>query len=172
MSRTNRQITLVARPSGYPKLSDFKLLTPPVPTPQEGQILVQTLYLSVDPYMRGRMNAGRSYAPGVQIDAVMTGGIVGKVIDSKNADFQEGDIVQGDLGWQEFAMSDGNNLRKIDPDLAPISTALGILGMPGFEISSVPGTKSAFEPLVWCYGASTEALTEHPIASLDIPLRF
>jgi len=131
MSKTNRQITLAARPSGYPKLSDFKLLTPPVPTPQEGQILVQTLYLSVDPYMRGRMNEGRSYAAGVQIDEVMTGGIVGKVIDSKHSDFQEGDIVQGNLGWQEFGISDGGDLRKIDPDLAPISTALGILGMPG-----------------------------------------
>ena len=131
MSDINRKFTLAARPVGYPKPSDFDLVTEPIPVPEDGEVLVHTNYLSVDPYMRGRMNDRASYAPNVQIGEVMVGTVVGEVVASKNPDFQVGDIVTGGLGWQEYGVSDGNNLRKVDPTLAPISTALGILGMPG-----------------------------------------
>ncbi|MCI0488616.1 MAG: NADP-dependent oxidoreductase [Blastocatellia bacterium] len=131
MAETNRQITLAARPVGYPKESDFKLIETPVPVPAEGEILIRALYLSVDPYMRGRMNDVKSYVPPIQIGEVMGGGVVGEVLESDNPHFQEGDIVEGLLGWQEYAVSNGQGLRKIDPEIAPISTALGVLGMPG-----------------------------------------
>lgn len=131
MSNVNRKFTLAARPIGYPKPSDFELATDPIPIPEDEEVLIRTHYLSVDPYMRGRMNDRASYAPNVQIGEVMVGSVVGEVIDSKNPDFQAGDIATGGLGWQEYAVSDGSNLRKVDPTLAPISTALGILGMPG-----------------------------------------
>ena len=131
MSDINRKFTLAARPVGYPKPSDFDIVTEPIPVPKDGEVLVHTNYLSVDPYMRGRMNDRASYAPNVQIGEVMVGTVVGEVVASKNPDFQVGDIATGGLGWQEYGVSDGNNLRKVDPTLAPISTALGILGMPG-----------------------------------------
>ena len=131
MSNVNRKFTLAARPVGYPKPSDFDLVTEPIPTPNDGEVLVRTNYLSVDPYMRGRMNDRASYAPNVQIGEVMVGSVVGEVVASKNSDFQVGDFATGGLGWQEYGMSHGSNLRKVDPTLAPISTALGILGMPG-----------------------------------------
>ena len=131
MAETNRQITLAARPVGYPEESDFELVEKPVPVPGEGEILVRALYLSVDPYMRGRMNNVKSYVPPIQIGEVMGGGVVGEVLKSNNPNFQEGDIVEGLLGWQEYAISNGQGLRKIDPEIAPLSTALGVLGMPG-----------------------------------------
>lgn len=131
MSTINRQILLAARPAGFPKDSDFRLVESAVPAPGEGQILVRSIYLSVDPYMRGRMNDVKSYAPPVPIGGVMGGGVVAKVIQSNNPAFNEGDIVEGMFGWQEFALSDGQGVRKIDPAVAPISTALGVLGMPG-----------------------------------------
>ena len=131
MPNINRQITLASRPVGYPKLSDFKLVESPIPVPKEGQILVRTLYLSLDPYQRGRMSDAPSYAKPVQIGEVMIGEIVGKVIESHHPEFKEGEIIAGYLGWQEYAVSDGKGLRKVDPTLAPISTALGVLGMPG-----------------------------------------
>lgn len=131
MPTMNRQITLAARPVGFPKDSDFKLVENPVPTPGDGQILVRSIYLSVDPYMRGRMNDVKSYAPPVQIGEVMGGGVVARVVASNNPGFKEGDIVEGMFGWQDYAVSTGQGVRKIDPSLAPISTALGVLGMPG-----------------------------------------
>lgn len=127
----NRQITLAARPVGYPKESDFKLVETPIPTPEDGQVLVKTIYLSVDPYMRGRMNQRRSYAPNVQIDEVMVGGVIAQIVESKHTDFQIGDIVNASIGWQEYGVTQGEGLRKIDPSIAPISTGAGILGMPG-----------------------------------------
>jgi NADPH-dependent curcumin reductase CurA len=127
----NKQIVLAARPTGFPKDSDFKLVESPIPTAADGQILVRSIFVSVDPYMRGRMNDVKSYAPPVPIDGVMGGGAVAKVIQSNNPVFKEGDIVEGMFGWQEYAVSNGQGVRKIDPSLAPISTALGILGMPG-----------------------------------------
>ncbi len=127
----NRQITLAARPVGYPKESDFKLVETPIPTPDDGQVLVKTIYLSVDPYMRGRMNQARSYAANVEFKEVMVGGVVAQVVESKHADFASGDIVNAHIGWQEYGVSSGDGLRKIDPSIAPISTGVGILGMPG-----------------------------------------
>lgn len=128
---TNKQITLAVRPVGFPKESDFRLVEAPVPTPGPGQFLVQSLYLSVDPYMRGRMNAAKSYAPPVELGGVMVGGVVGQVVESHHPRFAAGEIVEGYFGWQQYAVSDGVGARKVDPSLAPISTALGVLGMPG-----------------------------------------
>ncbi|MFI4985914.1 MAG: NADP-dependent oxidoreductase [Alphaproteobacteria bacterium] len=127
----NRQVLLTSRPKGEPSESDFTLVETPVPTPGEGELLVRALYLSLDPYMRGRISDRPSYARPVGIGEVMTGGVVGRVAASRHAQFHEGDIVEGRLGWQDFAVSRGKGLRKIDPALAPISTALGVLGMPG-----------------------------------------
>ncbi|MCY4403827.1 MAG: NADP-dependent oxidoreductase [Candidatus Poribacteria bacterium] len=127
----NRQITLASRPVGYPKESNFKLIETPIPTPEDGQVLLKTIYLSVDPYMRGRMNQARSYAANVEFNEVMIGGVVAQVVESKHSDFQVGDIVNAHIGWQEYGVSSGDGLRKIDPSIAPISTGVGILGMPG-----------------------------------------
>lgn len=129
--RKNRQWLLAARPVGEPKDSDFRLAESAVAEPAEGQVLLRTIYLSLDPYMRGRMNAGPSYAPALQIGDVMVGGAVGRVVASRNPGFAEGDIVEGRTGWQDYALSDGRDLRKVDPSLGPISTANGVLGMPG-----------------------------------------
>ena len=127
----NRQITLASRPVGAPTPDNFKLVATAVPTPERGQVLVKALYLSLDPYMRGRMSDAKSYAPSVQIGEVMTGGAVGRVVDSRHPSFKAGDIVEGRIGWQEYGLVEGGMLRKVDPDVAPISTALGVLGMPG-----------------------------------------
>ena len=129
---TNRQITLAARPEGFPKDSDFKLVESPIPEPGEGEFLVQNEYLSVDPYMRGRMNDAKSYAEPVKIGEVMGGGCAGKVIKSNHPKFAEGSYVSGMFGWQEYAVSDGSDgVRPLDPSAAPISTSLHMLGMPG-----------------------------------------
>src|SRR5579871_1026230 len=131
MPQTNKQITLAARPKGMPAESDFKLVATPVGEPQAGEMLVRMMYISVDPYMRGRMNDVKSYAPAAKIGEVMGAGAVGEVVTSKNARFQAGDVVEGFFGWQQYAISDGQGVRKIDPTAAPPSTALGVLGMPG-----------------------------------------
>ena len=127
----NRQITLASRPVGYPKESDFNLIAVPIPTPEDGEVLVKTLYLSVDPYMRGRINAAKSYAANVEIDEVMIGSVIAQVIASKHPNFEVDDIVNAGIGWQEYGVAAGDGLRKIDPTIAPISTGAGILGMPG-----------------------------------------
>lgn len=131
MGNTNRQIRLAARSRGVPKASDFELTEGPVPEPGEGRLLVRTNYLSVDPYMRGVISGGAKYMPPVKPGDVMLGGAVGNVVESRNADHAEGDFVLGDWGWQEFAVCGGEEVEKVDPSLAPISTALGVLGMPG-----------------------------------------
>lgn len=128
---TNRQIVLAARPEGAPKNSDFKLIETPAPEPGDGELVTRTIYLSLDPYMRGRMNAAQSYAKPVEIGEVMPGGAVGQVIASKNPKFAEGDILFGYSGWQDYALTNGKGFRKLDPGQAPLSTSLGILGMPG-----------------------------------------
>ena len=127
----NRQIVLAERPHGAPTDQTFRTEEVTVPALSEGEVLVRTIYLSLDPYMRGRMNDTRSYVPPVQIGAVMEGGVVGEVVASNNDKFAVGDIVNGSLGWQEHAVSNGRGLRKVDPSLGPISTAVGVLGMPG-----------------------------------------
>ena len=127
----NRQVVLASRPNGKPQANNFTIADAPIPAPEDGQVLSKTIYLSLDPYMRGRMNAGKSYADPVEIDEVMSGGTVGQVIESKNSGFSAGDFVFGYGGWQEFWLQDGKKLKKVDPQLAPISTATGVLGMPG-----------------------------------------
>lgn len=127
----NRQFVLAARPVGMPKESDFRLVEAPLPALAQGQVLLRSMFLSVDPYMRGRMTGIRTYADPVNIGEVMVGGTVGKVIQSLNPGFSVGDVVTGYWGWQEFATSDGKGLQKLDAGTAPPSTALGVLGMPG-----------------------------------------
>ena len=131
MSLVNRQIVLRARPVGFPQPSDFEMISTSVPSIGEGQLLLQTLWLSVDPYMRGRMSDAKSYADPVKLGEVMVGGTVSRVIESQAAGFAVGDIVTGGSGWQEYAVAHPKTLRKVDPALAPVSTALGVLGMPG-----------------------------------------
>src|SRR5215216_2870395 len=126
-----KRIVLASRPVGEPKPSDFRLEECPVPAPGPGEVLLRTIWLSLDPYMRGRMSEGPSYVPPVPIGGVMEGGTVSEVIASKNPDFAQGDIVLSRAGWQTHALSDGKGLTKIDPKIAPISTAVGVLGMPG-----------------------------------------
>ena len=127
----NHQVVLAARPKGMPKESDFNLIEVRVPEPGPKQALVRAIYLSVDPYMRGRISAAKSYAKPVEIGEVMVGGVVGQVVSAADSGLQAGDIVEGMLGWQEYAVADVTALRRVDPKLAPISTALGVLGMPG-----------------------------------------
>ena len=131
ISETNRRIVLASRPEAYPEPRHFRLEEVAIPQPREGEALVRTIWLSLDPYMRGRMREGPSYAAPVEIGGVMTGGIVGRVVESRTPELAVGDIVDGSLGWQEYAVARPGQLRKVDPDLAPISTALGVLGMPG-----------------------------------------
>src|SRR5262249_11089069 len=129
--RVNRQIILAARPHGEPTESDFRLVETPIPDPGPGQVLLRTLYLSLDPYMRGRMNAGPSYAPSVELGQVMGGGPAPRVEASNLESFQPGDIVEAYSGWEDYALSDGRGVRKLDPSVGPVTTALGVLGMPG-----------------------------------------
>lgn len=122
---------LAAHPVGMPKESDFALVEISLPVPGDGQVLVTTRFLSVDPYMRGRITGVRSYADPVNIGDVMVGGAVGQVVESHHSGFATGDFVLGYWGWQEHAVVEGRTLLKLNPNLAPISTALGVLGMPG-----------------------------------------
>ncbi len=127
----NRQILLKSRPEGAPSRDNFALVETPVPTPGEGEVLMRTLFLSLDPYMRGRMSAAKSYAKPAELGQPMVGGTVGEIVASRHPQYREGDIVLGYGGWQEYALSNGRGLRKLDPAAAPVSTALGVLGMPG-----------------------------------------
>ena len=127
----NQRIVLASRPVGEPQDSDFRLERGPVPTPGPGQALVRTIWLSLDPYMRGRMSDAPSYVPPVPIDGVMTGGTVGEVVESNADGLKPGDLVEGYNGWQGYAAVDAAGLRRIEPGPVPVSTALGVLGMPG-----------------------------------------
>src|SRR5215831_4430175 len=127
----NRQILLKSRPEGAPSLGNFELTERPMPEPGEGEVLMRIVYLSLDPYMRGRMSAAKSYATPTAIGQNMVGGTVGEIVRSRNPKYSVGDIVVGYGGWQDYAISNGTGLRKLDPDAAPVSTALGVLGMPG-----------------------------------------
>jgi hypothetical protein len=140
----NRQILLASRPQGEPTPRNFQLAETPLPAPADGQIQLETLWLSLDPYMRGRMSAAKSYATPVEIGAVMVGGAVSQVIASRHPGFAVGEIVQGRTGWQSHAISDGSGLVKVDPGLAPISTALGVLGMPG--MTAYTGLRTIGQP--------------------------
>jgi NADPH-dependent curcumin reductase len=132
MSMKNLQIRLASRPSGEPTLDNFELIESEIPIPQPGQMLLRAIYLSLDPYMRGRMNAGKSYARPVEIGEVMEGRTVSQVVTSNLAGYQAGEIVFNPAhGWQEYVLSSGEGTRQIDPIAGPLSYALGVLGMPG-----------------------------------------
>ncbi|MCY3801238.1 MAG: NADP-dependent oxidoreductase [Chloroflexi bacterium] len=150
--RVNRRWLLASYPTGEPSLDNFEFATAPIPEPSPGQVLVRSIYMSLDPYMRGRMRPGPSYTTPNQIGDVIEAGAVGVVESSRHPDVAEGSIVQGRIGWQEYAVLSGEEVRVVDPSLAPISTALGVLGMPGmtayFGFLEVGRPKSAETVLV------------------------
>ncbi|MGI4860595.1 MAG: NADP-dependent oxidoreductase [Janthinobacterium lividum] len=127
----NQQILLASRPQGEVRADNFKLVETPLAPLTAGQVRVRNHFLSVDPYMRGRMNEGKSYAPAHPLDTVMLGGTAGEVVASENAAFQVGDQVSGFDGWQTFGTSDGSGLQKVDTTTIPLSAYLGVAGMPG-----------------------------------------
>jgi NADPH-dependent curcumin reductase CurA len=131
MSAMNHQIRLRSRPIGEPTTANFEIADGPVPQAADGEVLRRTIYLSLDPYMRGRMSDAKSYATPVAIGAVMGGHTVSEVIESRHPEFKKGDFVTGYDGWQSYGVSAGKDLRKLDPKAVPISTAIGVLGMPG-----------------------------------------
>ena len=128
----NRRIVLQARPQGEPRPGDFRLERQPIPQPSEGQVLLRTIYLSLDPYMRGRMSDAPSYAPPVELGQAMVGGTVSRVEASRHPAFKVGDVVVGATGWQDYALSDGGDISTIDRRISRPSLALSLLGMPGF----------------------------------------
>ena len=132
---TNRRIVLNARPDGFPTEADFRLVEAPAPEPAAGEMLVRTIYLSLDPYMRGRMNAGPSYAAPVELGDVMTGGTVGQVVASRHDGFAEGDLVLAGAGWQKYGLPKRPRVRKagpgaVRPFLDPPSGWLAVRGSP------------------------------------------
>jgi NADPH-dependent curcumin reductase len=130
-SSMNRQIHLKSRPAGTPTTDNFEAVDVSMPALKDGDVLRRTIYLSLDPYMRGRMSDAPSYAAPVNVGAVMCGHTVSEVVESSNPDFRAGDLVAGYDGWQQYAASNGKDVRKLDPRVAPVSTAIGVLGMPG-----------------------------------------
>ncbi|HEX4111463.1 MAG TPA: NADP-dependent oxidoreductase, partial [Stellaceae bacterium] len=129
---SNRQILLKSRPTGAPSAANFELVQTPAPEPKDGEVLLKTLYLSLDPYMRGRMSDGPSYAAPAEVGKPMVGGTVSQIVASRKAGLAEGDVVGSYVGWQDYAVSDGTGLTKLDPQVVkPLSLALGLLGMPG-----------------------------------------
>jgi NADPH-dependent curcumin reductase CurA len=127
----SREIRLANRPRGAPVPDDFALAEVEVPDPGDGELLIRNAYVSVDPYMRGRMNDVKSYVPPFVLGEPLTGGAVGRVVESRNERWPEGTWVVHGLGWREAALTDGEGLRAVDHTIAPVSTALGVLGMPG-----------------------------------------
>jgi NADPH-dependent curcumin reductase len=130
------QVLLARRPVGEPQDDDFEIVTRDVPAPQEGELLLRVVYLSLDPYMRGRMSAVKSYAEPVEVGGVIEGGTVCEVLESRHPEFNAGEVVLSHSGWQTHAVSHGRRVRRLDPAHAPISTAVGVLGMPGFTAYS------------------------------------
>ena len=127
----NRRVTLAGRPEGAPKDSDFQIVEEPVPVPGNEELLLRTIYLSLDPYMRGRISAARSYAASVEIGQTMVGATVSSVVASNHPKFEPGQLVLGYSGWQDYEISNGKGLTLLDPNTGSISTALGVMGMPG-----------------------------------------
>ncbi len=140
----NRRIVLVSRPEGEPKPEHFRLETADIPEPKDGQVLLRNLWMSLDPYMRGRMSAAKSYAKPVEIGAPMVAGTVSEVVKSNRPEYVPGDIVLSYTTWSDYALSDGPDLRKLDPKLAPVQTALGVLGMPG--MTAYTGMRNIGQP--------------------------
>ena len=131
MSEKNLQVLLASRPTGLVEESNFRIAEAAVPEPKAGEVLVRNEWLSLDPYMRGRMSDAKSYAKPVEIGEVMTGGTAGRITASNHPDFKVGDHVVGPLGWQRYAISDGKMLNKVDASRIPLSAYLGVVGMPG-----------------------------------------
>ncbi|WP_428964480.1 NADP-dependent oxidoreductase [Micromonospora fluostatini] len=131
MSTVNREIHLASRPTGWPTAENFRLVETAVPTPGPGQIVVRNQFVSVDPYMRGRMNDVKSYVPPYRLDAPLDGGAVGEVVASEAEGFDPGDVVLHGLGWREYALLDATAARPVDPTLAPVTAYLSVLGMTG-----------------------------------------
>ena len=127
----NKEIQFASRPAGMPTLDNFKIVDAAVPQLNDGEVFVRTLYISVDPYLRGRMREGKSYVPPFEIGQVIQSGVIGKVVESRATEFKQGDLVTGMLGWRLYNLAKTPELRKVDPRLAPVTTALGVLGMPG-----------------------------------------
>jgi NADPH-dependent curcumin reductase CurA len=127
----NVRVLLARHPVGEPVDEDFRIVQEPIPKPADGEVLVETHYLSLDPYMRGRMSAAKSYAKGVELGEVMVGETVGEVVESRAPQFRQGDLVLARSGWQRFAVAAPGSLRKLEADGVPSTYALGILGMPG-----------------------------------------
>ncbi|MFF9182546.1 NADP-dependent oxidoreductase [Streptomyces misionensis] len=130
-TNVNREWHLLSRPVGWPKPEDFALVESPLPAPREGQVLVRNTYLSVDPYMRGRMSAQKSYVAPFELGKAMQGGAVGEVIESRAEGISVGDHVLHPLGWREYAVLGAEHAVKVDPEAAPLSSYLGVLGMTG-----------------------------------------
>lgn len=128
----NQRIMMNSRPIGKPIVDNFRIEELPPTVPNDGQMLLKTLFLSLDPYMRGRMSDAASYATPINVGQTMVGGTVSRVISSRHPAFQDGDLVVGMSGWQRFAVSEGSGLLKLDPNMPQPSLALGVLGMPGF----------------------------------------
>jgi NADPH:quinone reductase len=128
----NKVILLNKRPVGKPALSDFLFTNASIPVPPDGHVLLKTLYVSVDPYLRGRMSDSKSYVTSFEIGKPIQSGIIAEVIDSTHSDFATGDYVSGILEWKEYQVSNGEALKKVDPNLSTLSSFLGILGMTGF----------------------------------------
>jgi len=126
-----KQIKLKNRPVGLPENEDFEFSQVPVGEPGEGEVLVRTIYISVDPYLRGRMNDVKSYIPPFELDSVIKSGVIGQVVASKTPNFEKNDVVMGTLGWQEYSVVKEKEIRKIDADIAPPSAYLSVLGMTG-----------------------------------------
>ncbi|MEH6646862.1 NADP-dependent oxidoreductase [Sulfitobacter sp.] len=131
MTEMMKQIVLASRPNGAPTPENFRLEEAAIPTPGEGEVLVRVHYMSLDPYMRGRMDDAKSYAANIPVDGKMEGGSVGEIIASNAKGFEVGDFVMGGFGWATHSVAPAAGLAKIDPNAAPITYALGVLGMPG-----------------------------------------
>lgn len=127
----NEKVILASRPQGMPEKGNFSIQEESLPVPQAGEALVRTLYLSVDPYIRGRLSEAKSYAEPYKVGEVIMSGAVGQVMESTDPAFKQGDIVAGAWGWQRYAAVNTSTLRKVNPDLAPVTTSLGVLGMTG-----------------------------------------
>ncbi len=127
----NKAIILKSRPKGTPQLSDFKTIETNMPEVMQGEVLLKTLFVSVDPYLRGRMSDAESYVPPFELDKPISSGIVAEVVESKNENFKKGDFVSNRLEWKEYQLSTGEELQKLDPAIQPLSAYLGVIGMTG-----------------------------------------
>ncbi|USX49500.1 NADP-dependent oxidoreductase [Lentzea sp. HUAS12] len=156
MTSTALEVRLASRPKGWPTDENFEIAEVEVPTPGEGQILVRNVVMSVDPYMRGRMNDVKSYVPPFQVGAPLEGGAVGEVVASNAEGFAVGDHVLHGLGWREYAVVDGKRAAKVDGDVAPLTTYLGVLGMPGLTAYAGLLVTAEFKPgdVVFVSGAA------------------